>query len=264
MIDLHCHLLPEIDDGPTSVDAALTLARGLVADGIRHVVVTPHVFPGRFENRRSNIAEEFEAFAELLRDTDIELGLTWAGEVRLTPEVLPLLTRGELPFLGEHAGWRHMLLEMPDGQVPLGADRFAAKLVNEGIRPVVAHPERNRAVMDNVDKLQPMLDAGCLVQVTAGSLVGQFGERAQTTAHELMDRGWVHVIASDAHNMAGRRPRMSDGCAWIAQHYGEETARELTLMGPARLCGLTVHADGRIAPRTFPVRKPLPVLQRVG
>lgn len=256
MIDLHCHLLPEIDDGPTTVVAALALAQALVDDGVVHVVATPHVFPGRFENRRSSIADDFAAFRNLLRSADIPLGLSWAGEVRLTPEVLPLLARDEIPFLGTADGLRQMLLEMPDGQVPLGADRFAASLLRQRIRPVIAHPERNRAVMDNPDKLQPFVEMGCCVQLTAGSLVGQFGERAQATARELLDRGWVTAVASDAHNLAGRKPRMTDAAAWLTATYGAAVARELTLAAPARLCGLEVAADGSVRPRADAVPGP--------
>jgi len=236
MIDIHCHLLPGIDDGPATLEAALGLARALVDDGITRAVCTPHVFPGRFENQRSSIADDFVAFEALLRQAGIALELLWAGEVRLTPEVLELLPRGELPCLGLVGGHRTMLLEMPDGQIPLGADRFVRQLMRAGIRPVIVHPERNRAVMERVDRLEPLVDEGCYVQVTAGSFVGQFGARAQAAAKGLLERGWVHAAASDAHNLGGRRPRMRDADAWLRQHYGEQVARELTLLGPAGLC----------------------------
>ena len=109
MIDIHCHLLPGIDDGPPTLEAALALARDLVLDGMSHVVCTPHVFPGRFENRSSSIEEDFARFTEVLESSGIPLALSWAGEVRLTPEVLDLLAMGEVPFLGESGGYRSML-----------------------------------------------------------------------------------------------------------------------------------------------------------
>jgi protein-tyrosine phosphatase len=235
MIDIHCHLIPGIDDGPATLEAALGLARALVDDGVTRVVCTPHVFPGRFENQRSSIAEDFARFAALLEEAAIELELLWAGEVRLTPEVLELLPRGELPFLGQMGPYRTMLLEMPDGQIPLGADRFVRHLVRAGIRPVIVHPERNRAVMERVDRLEPLVDEGCYVQVTAGSFVGSFGSRAQAAAQELLERGWVQAVATDAHNLSGRRPRMSEAAAWLRQHHGESTAHRLTVTGPSEL-----------------------------
>ena len=236
MFDMHCHVLPGIDDGPPTLDAALALAQALVDDGVCEVVATPHVFPGRFANWRSSIAEDHARFVERLAQAGIPLKLHWAGEVRLTPEVLDLLAKDELPFLGQLGGFRTLLLEMPDGQVPLGALQFVRYLLKARVRPVIVHPERNREVMGNIDKLRPLVEEGCFVQLTAGSLVGQFGARAQATAAELVERCWVHAVASDAHNLSGRRPRMREAAAWITHHHGAAVARELTVLGPAGLC----------------------------
>jgi protein-tyrosine phosphatase len=243
MIDLHCHLLPGIDDGPATLDDALALARALVADGVRHVVATPHIFPGRYENKRSGIAHAHAAFAQVLAQQGIGLQLSFAGEVRLSPDVLDWLARGELPFLGgdaAHAGQapRVLLLEMPDGQVPLGTDRLCASLSRQGIVPLIAHPERNRGVMEQPERLEPLLDAGCQFQLTAGSLLGDFGSRAQDTAWDLLERGQVAAVASDAHNLRGRAPRMSAARELLVQEMGEAVARRLTQDNPARLCGL--------------------------
>ena len=244
MIDIHCHLLPGIDDGPPTLEASLALAKELVRDGMSHVVCTPHVFPGRFENRRSSIEEEFTRFAEVIESSGIPLTLSWAGEVRLTPEVLDLLARGEVPFLGESDGYRMMLLEMPDGQVPLGAQRFTQRLLSLGIRPVIVHPERNRGVMEHPERLRGFVEEGCFVQLTAGSLVGQFGANAQRVAHLLVDNGWVHAVASDSHNLAGRRPRMTDAQGYLSRRWGEATARQLTLHAPAAMCDVDLAEDG--------------------
>ena len=237
MIDIHCHLLPGIDDGPPTLEAALALAKALADDGITQAVTAPHVFPGRFENWRSSILEEHANFTAQLRQSGIALDVLCAGEVRLTPEALELLARHELPFLGEVGGYRTLLLEMPDGQVPLGAMTFIQRLLQRKVKPVIVHPERNRGVMERPARLHPFVDAGCFVQVTAGSLVGQFGARAQAVAAELIDNGWVHAVASDAHNLTGRRPRMRDAAAWLTQHRGAVLSRQLTVLGPAGLCG---------------------------
>lgn len=235
MIDIHCHLLPGIDDGPPDDAAALALARALVDDGVTQVVCTPHVFPGRYENRRSSIADEFDRFAALLEASGILLPLRYAGEVRLTPEVLDLLPRHELPWLGRENGRYTMLLEMPDGQIPLGADRFVRLLLDRGVRPVIVHPERNRAVMDDPARIEPLVRMGCALQLTAGSLLGDFGPRAQATAVHLLDQGQVQAVASDAHNLTGRRPRMRAANEWLTRHYGADAARHLTREGPAQL-----------------------------
>lgn len=237
MIDIHCHLLPGVDDGPPTLQAALELARACVNDGITHVVMTPHVFPGRYDNRRSGIEAAATRFEAALQAAGIALSVGWAGEVRLTPESLDLLAEHELPFLGSVAGRRTMLLEMPDGQIPLGSDRFVKACLKASVRPVLVHPERNRAVMELPQRLQPFVEMGCFVQVTAGSLVGQFGERARQTARRLLDWGWVHAVASDAHNLGGRAPRMREAAQWLTEYAGAQRARELTVLGPAGLCG---------------------------
>jgi protein-tyrosine phosphatase len=243
LIDLHCHLLPGIDDGPATLEDALALARALVVDGVRHVVATPHVFPGRYENRHSSIEGEHARFTQALAAFNIPLSISYAGEVRLTPEVLDWLADGELPFLGgPQASTKALLLEMPDGQVPLGADRFCEHLLRQGIIPVIAHPERNRGVMERPQRLQPFLDAGCQLQLTAGSLLGEFGSKAKATALALLNAGWVHVVASDAHNLTGRAPRLKAARRWLVDNVGEATARQLTFTGPARLCGVPIAA----------------------
>lgn len=237
MIDIHCHLLPGVDDGPATLEDALALAAACVDDGITHVVASPHVFPGRWDNRRGGIEEHAQRFQTALQGAGIALTLGWAGEVRLAPESLDLLAGGELPMLGQVGGYRTLLLEMPDGQIPLGSERFVKACLKVRVRPVIVHPERNRAVMELPQRLRPLVDLGCFVQLTAGSLVGQFGALAQVTARRLLDWGWVHALASDAHNLRGRAPRMRDAAAWLEQHLGAQRARELTLLGPAGLCG---------------------------
>lgn len=236
MIDIHCHLLPGIDDGPTTLEGSLQLAQALVADGIRHVVCTPHVFPGRFENRRSNIEEEFDRLVGQLGKAGIPLSLSWAGEVRLTPEALDLLAMDELPYLGQVKGSHTMLLELPDGQVPVGAERFIDRLIKHHIRPVIVHPERNRALIDEPDRLEDFIDMGCFVQLTASSVTGHFGIRVQAASRAFLDEGWVDAVASDAHNLGGRQPRMTAAAEWLTTHYGAAAAQQLTELGPGMLC----------------------------
>lgn len=235
MIDLHCHLLPGVDDGPRTLDEALALARALLDDGVTLATATPHVHPGRYENRRASIEQAASALREALACAGLPLALACAGEVRMTPEVMPLIDAGEVPFLGECDGCRTLLLEWPDGQIPLGMDDFARWLARRRIRPVIAHPERNRAVMAQPERLERLVDAGCYLQITAGSLVGGFGARAQATATRLLDAGWVHAIASDAHNLGARRPMMRRARDVLRQRYGDGPAERLTEQGPAAL-----------------------------
>lgn len=243
MIDIHCHLLPAVDDGPQNIDDALALARACVEDGIHHAVLTPHVYPGRYPNTRSSIAAACAAFRGQLAMAEVPLSVTFAGEARLMPELLDLLARDELPFLGCSAGRNNLLLELPDGQIPLGAERFMHRLLREGVRPVIVHPERNKAVMEQPHRVQAFVDAGCLLQLTAGSLLGHFGARAQTVSRILLDAGLAAVVASDSHNLLRRPPQLRAVRAWLRRTVGEAAAFELLAAGPARLCGLPTPAN---------------------
>lgn len=239
MIDIHCHLLPGIDDGPQTQDEAVSMAYAAVADGISHAVLTPHVFPGRFNNIRSSIEVEFLKFETLLKTMLVPLKLSFAGEVRLDAEVIRLIQADEIPFLGVCDGYRTMLLEFPDGQIPLGAINFVQRMLSSGIRTVIAHPERNKAVMERPDSIEPFVEAGCYLQITAGSLSGQFGPRVMAATDFILEKGWVSAVASDAHNLHGRRHRMREARLELERRFGEDIADRLTRLTPAALCGIS-------------------------
>lgn len=243
MVDIHSHLLPGIDDGARTMNEALALAQACVDDGIRHVVVTPHIYPGLYDNEQVNIAAAYDEFARAVEEAAIGLGVSFAGEVRLSPEVMPMIEEGRVPFLGEVDGYRNMLLELPDGQIPVGAPAFIAWLQARRIRAIVVHPERNKAVMEHPEKMRSFVEAGCELQVTAGSIVGHFGSRAQAAAEALLDKGWVHAVASDSHNLRSRPPMMRAARNALLRRYGRETALRLTQWGPARLCQVEPGRD---------------------
>lgn len=243
IIDIHSHLLPGVDDGAQTPEDALALARAAVADGVCHLVLTPHVFPGRFDNTRSTIEQEFPRFENLLRVYNIPLELAFAGEVRLDGTMLDLLAAGELPFLGSVGGYRTMLLELPDAQIPLGADRLILHLLRQGIRPVIVHPERNKAVMEKPERIEPFVTMGCFLQLTAGSLLGQFGPRALQASRHMLEREWVTAVASDAHNLGARNFRLGEARQWLAAEYGGAAACQLLHDGPASLCGIAAQCS---------------------
>lgn len=235
MIDLHSHVLPGIDDGARDMDEALSLARAYIADGVRCIVATPHIYPGVFDNEPERIAQAHRSFQQALTNAGLQLTVQWAAEVRLTPELLDMLSAGQLCFLGRDGPWRHLLLELPDGQIPLGTERLVDALLAQHVKPVIAHPERNKAIMASPQKLAPFIDRGCYTQVTAGALIGEFGQKAQQTAMALMKLGWVSAVASDAHRPHVRPPRMKAARNWLNDHFGADVAIKLTLTTPAHL-----------------------------
>ncbi len=235
MIDIHCHLLPGIDDGPETLEEALEMARIAVANGIELAHVTPHLHPGRWENDLAKITAAVETHRAALAAAGIPLELGFAAEVRLDYEILPLVEAGRVPFLGTLEGYKVMLLEFPHSHVPVGADKFVAWLLARNIRPLIAHPERNKDLMREPARIEPFLEAGCLLQITADAITGGFGELCAQRAREFLERGWVSVRASDAHDTVDRPPRIAPGRNAAAQIVGEDEAQRMTYGTPLRI-----------------------------
>ena len=242
MIDLHCHFLPGIDDGAVDLADALALARLALADGIELAVLTPHVHLERYPNERASVVEAATRFAEDLERAGIALRVRAAGEVRIGPEMVEMLERDQIPFLGELGGYRVVLLEFPHGGLPVGAERFVRWLIAQKVRPLIAHPERNRELMRDVSRIRPFLDMGCLLQVTAGSLLGQFGAGAQAAAEAWLAEDHVFALATDAHDQQHRVPNLGAARALLEQRGQRELAARLTRDNPARLLGLAAAA----------------------
>jgi protein-tyrosine phosphatase len=209
-----------------------------VADGIKHSVLTSHVHPERYPNERRNLLAAIEAFALEVVHAGIPLQLHLGCEARLCPELIDMLAENKVPFLGEVDGYRVLLLELPYQLIPVGSMRFVQSLLKLKIRPLIAHPERNKAIMAQPDKVNEFAEAGCWLQLTAGSLTGRFGPQAQSAAFQIMDEGWHCVVATDAHNLQSRPPLLSEGRAALQARYGEAMARSMVLERPARLLGL--------------------------
>lgn len=239
MIDLHCHLLPGVDDGPQSVNEAIALVQQAVANGITHAVVTPHIHPTRYPNTLSTLRKKFEAFQTILTIKKIPIHLRLGGELRVEPESLDLLLADEVPFLGTVGGYRIVLLEFPHQTIPVGSDRFVRKLFDLGIRPLIAHPERNRSVIDKPERIRPFVEMGCWLQITAASLTGGFGQKAKETAEYLLQQEWVWLIATDAHNLEHRPPLMREGANALVQKVGLALAQAMVIDRPAAIYGVS-------------------------
>jgi protein-tyrosine phosphatase len=232
MIDLHCHMLPGIDDGPETLAEAVALCRHAVTAGITHSVVTPHIHPGRYENDATTIPSVIQTLRDALLREHVPLQLGYSGEVRISPEILPMVMEGRIPFHGEWKGQKVMLLEFPHSHILPGSDKLVRWLLQRKIVPMIAHPERNKDVMRDISRLYEFVQMGCLFQVTAGSLSGRFGDVAEQRAKEIVSEGWATVLASDAHNLKARPPELADGVEVATGLLGEEAAWRLVRANP--------------------------------
>ena len=238
MIDCHCHIVPSIDDGSPDMVMSLDMARMSAADGVTHLIATPHVFDGVYKNPLSSVRPHFDKFQALMKAAGVEIQFVLGGEVHLSDAVIELVLEGEAPTIGTWEGRKAMLLEMPHGNIPHGADKLIHWLFSRNIQPIIVHPERNKDVMRNPQRMKLFHDMGCLFQLTAGSLCGRFGQTAEATAWFFMEQGWVTLVASDAHNVTSRPPILSEAKTAITQKLGAELAHQLTYSNAAFMLGL--------------------------
>jgi protein-tyrosine phosphatase len=236
MIDLHSHLLPGIDDGAENLQDALEMAAHAVACGTTHMLCTPHLHEGRYQNDAASIAVALRDFRLALQQANVPLQVSAGAEARFDSELMSLAKQNKLPFLGEWEGRQVLLLEFPHSRIPAHAEKLTGWLLKNGIQPLIAHPERNRGLMaEGSQQLTPFLEQGCLLQLTAGSLTGNFGTRAQALAERLLIEDKVCVLASDAHNMRHRPPNLLPGLAEAIRLVGEGAARKLVRDNPWRI-----------------------------
>ncbi|MCP3669182.1 MAG: capsular biosynthesis protein [Gammaproteobacteria bacterium] len=235
MIDIHCHILPGIDDGPDTLDQALDMARMALDNGITRLVATPHIRCGVYDNDKASIMEVVQSFRAALEEEAIPLPVAMAAEVAVSPEILPMIAEDRIPFLGEIDGYRLLLLELPHSQIPLGTDKLISWLLDQKIRPVIVHPERNSSVINDLSKLSPLVGMGCMLQITADSIAGKFGRQVEQRASEMLANGWVSVIASDAHDTKYRTIELEIGRRAAAAIVGEQMSWELVREQPNKM-----------------------------
>jgi protein-tyrosine phosphatase len=224
MIDLHCHLLPGIDDGASDVEVALEMARIAVADGIRTTACTPHIYPGLFENASAGIAARVSELQRRLREEGVDLSLVVGADAHLTPELLGRLRAGTAPTLADS---RYFLLE-PSHTV--ATPRFAEAVfdfVAAGYVPVITHPERLAWIRPHYAAFASLVQGGTWMQVTAGSLCGRFGKDAQYFGQKMLDDGLVHILGTDAHGARQRAPLLNEGREAAEKWVGAEEAQRL-------------------------------------
>jgi protein-tyrosine phosphatase len=229
-VDIHCHLLPGIDDGSPDVQSSLAMARMAVADGTRTIVVTPHQLGNFAQNRGEQIRQRTAQFQQTLSAHDISLEILPGADVRIEDHMLGLLSSGEVLTLGDHG--RHVLLELPH-ELYFPLEGVLAELSRRGITGILSHPERNHGLLRDPDILPSLVDSGCLMQVTAGSLLGTFGPNSQQLAEWMLSQGLVHFLATDAHGVRARRPLLGRAFERVQSLAELETAIALCSTNPS-------------------------------
>ncbi len=241
MIDIHCHLLPGIDDGATSWAESLEMARMAVADQITTIVATPHQL-GSFSNVTGKQVRRAVGDLQLyLRQHNVPLTVRPGADVRVQVDLVNQLASGNVLTLGDRG--KHILLELPH-ELYFSLDACLDDLARLSITGILSHPERNQGLLRKPRLIGALVGRACLMQVTAGSLVGTFGPRCQALAELIVRSDWAHFVATDAHGSKTRRPLLRRAFQHVTEIASEQIAYELCCRNPARVVrGLDVPVN---------------------
>ena len=233
MIDLHCHILPGIDDGPELLDESIEMCRIAVNDGISKVVCTPHHVAGKYNNNRKKIIRCVEKLQASIDSENIPLTLYPGCEIRLDLNLVENIKAGELLTMNDSG--RYITLELSNEALPKNIEEIISSLIFAGIIPIIAHPERNLAIRSNPEIIYQLVQLGALAQLTASSLTGRLGSRIEKFSVFLLEHKLAHMLVTDAHSSKRRRPVLSEGLKRLKEIVGEKAAMEMVEAVPEKI-----------------------------
>ena len=220
MIDLHCHILPGIDDGAENLEASIAMAEKAISQGITHILCTPHHNNGKYTNPKSEVVSRVLNLQEELDRRNLPLTVLEGQEVRITGDLMEEIENGQILFTDLDD--TYILIEFPTMDIPAYTENIFFQLRRMGKIPVIVHPERNAKFREDPNRLIEYLEMGCIAQLTAPSYVGIFGKSVQKTAKEMVEHNLVQMVASDAHGVNKRNFYMKEAYEAIAKDFGEE------------------------------------------
>lgn len=219
MVDIHCHILPGIDDGAQHIDNSIDMAKQAVSEGIHTIIATPHHKNRRYENPKKEILVKVEELNKQLNEQNIPLTILPGQEPAINGNLLHDFQNDEILCLNNT---HYQFIELPSSHVPRYTTQMLFDLQLKGITPIIVHPERNQEIQERPEVLYGMVDAGSLAQLTAGAVCGKFGKRVKKLSFDLIEANLVHFIASDAHNIYKRSFNMVQAFEEIEAQYGSD------------------------------------------
>lgn len=229
-IDIHCHILPGLDDGPPDINHTLKMLEAARADGVKAIVASPHIIDGIYNNTKQGI---LRAAAELRKHAgDIKLFI--GADIHICRDLVKRVSNGELPMINDK---NYLLLELPHYVMPplREVERLLGTLAVMRIVPVITHPERNLPMLEDISIMKRLMTTGAIFQVTASSITNRFGSRIQKAAFRMIKKGYVHAVASDAHDAEKRPPVLSEAYEQVMKNFGPDEAGRLFLQNPMNI-----------------------------
>ena len=250
MIDIHCHILPGVDDGASSLTESLAMARAAEKEGIQKIIATPHHQNGAFMNNGADIIGVVDYLNGKIQEEQIAVQILPGQETRIYGDMLADLKNGDVLPLNETSGY--VFVELPASHVPEYSTQLLFDMQIAGYKPIIVHPERNLELMDNPDKLYRIVKNGALTQITAASVIGKSGKKIEKFTRQLLEANLTHFIASDAHHSKKRSFHMRAAYQDIKKEHGNDLVYQLMENSEALVNGFAVQMD---APERVSTRK---------
>ena len=252
MIDIHTHILSGLDDGAKTLEESIKMCRISYQDGIKTIVATPHILPGIYKNDRSTILSALQQLNAAIKKLGVRssefgtqnidpitqrpnnsidaLKILPGADVHFSSDIFQRYEKGEVVTVNDQG--RYLMVEFDFQSIPYRSEEVLFQLIMHGMVPIITHPERNLEIIRNPKRYYEMIRMGCLGQVTAMSLTGEFGSQEKRTAERLLTHRLIHFIASDAHSTDGRPPILSAGVRAAEKIVGKEEARKMVTEYP--------------------------------
>ncbi|WP_066309714.1 tyrosine-protein phosphatase [Bacillus sp. FJAT-29814] len=240
MVDLHCHILPQVDDGARDLAESIEMARKAVEQGITTIVATPHHLNNQYENPKQTIIGEVEKLNQVFQAEKIDLKVLPGQEVRLHGELLEGYELGEIMPVNHS---QYVLVEFSSSHVPRYTDKLFFDMQLNGLTPIIVHPERNQQIVEQPEVLYQLVKKGALTQITAASVCGDFGKKIKGFSLQLIEASLTHFIASDAHNTGNRNFKMKEAYSLIQEKYGNELVYMLKENAELVIAGQHVYKE---------------------
>lgn len=248
MIDVHCHIAWALDDGAASLEESLAMLDATRESGTTDIVATPHFNAqyayevGLLDQRLQQLAARAGGKPRIHRGCEFRLSFDNLDHLLERPSIYTINCK------------QYLLVECPDLHIGKHLDLIFERIIDAGLVPLIAHPERNPVLQGKLERIEAWVELGCLVQVTASSITGGFGPTARVTSARLLERGLVHVVASDAHDAVHRPPRLDEAYRALRSRYGEDSAEILLTDNPRAIIEGRPLAGGRQVSWKSPVR----------